>query len=82
MDSVCGIRVAYGNITISPHPDRRLSWARAAYRSPLGQIRSSWRYDAERLILEGEIPSDRTATLIVPGQQPVMLKGGECQFIL
>ena len=63
---VCGIRVEGGRITIKPQPDRALEYARAVYRSPVGEIASGWKYEGDRLILEVEIPANTRAEVMLP----------------
>lgn len=65
-DRVCGIVVEDGVITLRPYPDPRLGYAKARYRSPLGEITSEWHYEGERLCYCFGIPCGRQATVILP----------------
>ena len=56
MGGVCGIRLEAGRLTIRPYPHPSLGWARAEWRSPVGVIRSEWRYEGQKMIFEGEVP--------------------------
>ncbi|MBQ6281619.1 MAG: alpha-L-rhamnosidase, partial [Oscillospiraceae bacterium] len=53
---VCGIRLQAGKLTLCPKPDRALGFAKAEWRSPVGAIRSSWRYEDSKLILDFKVP--------------------------
>jgi alpha-L-rhamnosidase len=66
MSRVAGIRLENGEILIRPYPDRRLRFVEAEYRSPMGTIRSAWRYEGERLLVEVQIPTNGKATLTLP----------------
>lgn len=80
IDSVCGIRVERGQITIAPHPDKRLNHAKGEYASPLGTIRAEWHYEDGRLIFEGEVPQGQTACLFTPHGERHVLGGGRYYF--
>ena len=82
IDCVCGIRVENGAITIRPFPDRRLDHAEAEYRSPLGTIRSSWRYEEDGLHVEAEIPANTTAEIILPDGQKQLVSPGSHSFVI
>ena len=53
---VCGIRLSEGKLTLCPKSDPSLGWAKAEWRSPVGTIRSAWRYEADKLILDFSSP--------------------------
>lgn len=87
---VCGIRVEYGRhrspdaagqpdvrVTLRPQPDPKLSYARASYRSPLGEITSGWRYEGEDLRYEFVVPSNVVAEVTLPDGREMTLKAGE-----
>ena len=56
MDTVLGIRLEDGVITICPKTDARLGFAEGSYDSPVGMIKSSWKYTAGKVSYEVEIP--------------------------
>ncbi len=62
-----GIRVADGTVTVMPYPDRRLGHAEAAFRSHMGEIRSSWRYEGDVIEYEVTVPANSKARIILPG---------------
>jgi alpha-L-rhamnosidase len=82
MDSVCGIRVEDGSLTLAPKPDQRLGFAEGSYESAIGKIRSAWRYEGNALILEGEIPCGIHATLELPGGESKILQSGQYQIFV
>ena len=53
---VCGIRLQAGRLSIAPKPDPSLGYARAEWRSPVGTIRSAWRYEGDKLIFDFTVP--------------------------
>ena len=79
---VAGIRAAapgYEHVLIAPEPGE-LEWARAVYRSVRGPISSAWRREGDELQLEVEIPANVTATVVVPGGEPVEVGPGRHAF--
>ena len=56
LDGVCGIQLKAGKLTIRPHPHPSLGFARGEWRSPVGLIRSAWKYDGGRLLFEISVP--------------------------
>ena len=53
---VCGIRLSEGKLALCPRPDPSLGWAKAEWRSPVGTIRSAWRYEGDKLIFDFTVP--------------------------
>ena len=53
---VCGIRLSEGKLTICPHPHPSLGYAKAQWRSPVGTVRSEWRYEGDRLTVSLDVP--------------------------
>lgn len=56
----------FDRILIRPHPVKELDWARAAYDSARGVVRSEWRREAKALRLDVSVPVGCTATVCVP----------------
>lgn len=79
-DRVCGIEVEDGKISIRPYPDRRLAYAEAVYRSPIGKIRSAWKYEGNRLLFSVSIPGNTEAVIQLPGEQPKEVSAGKHTF--
>ena len=76
MDSVCGIRITDGHITICPRPDRRLESASASYLSPAGMIESSWRIKEKTIIYTVSIPCNKEAQFVYPDGRSEKLTAG------
>ncbi len=81
-EHVAGIRAGkpgYEHVIVAPEPGE-LDWARAEYRSVRGPITSAWRQDGGTFELDVEIPANVTATVIVPGNDPVEVGPGRHTF--
>lgn len=64
MDTVLGIRLEDGVITICPKTDERLGFAEGTYDSPVGKIYSSWKYADGKVQYEVEIPDGVKAVFV------------------
>ena len=82
MDSVCGIRVRDGKISLTPHPDRRLGFAEGCCESPLGRIAAGWEYREDGIHYSIEIPAGQEGCLVLPGREPEMLGPGKHERIV
>ncbi|MBQ7994586.1 MAG: family 78 glycoside hydrolase catalytic domain [Solobacterium sp.] len=78
-DSVCGIRVNGTDITIAPLPSVLLEYAKAAYDSPQGMIRSGWKHENGSVVYEIEIPANCEADVIL-GREKMHLGSGTYHF--
>ncbi|QDU90398.1 Bacterial alpha-L-rhamnosidase [Pirellulimonas nuda] len=56
----------YKRIYIKPSPVGDLKWAEATHHCVRGPIHVRWQRDAERLVLEVDVPANTTATVFVP----------------
>ncbi len=56
LDSVCGIRLEVGKLTVRPCPYPSLGHAEAHWDSPVGPIGSAWQYEGNRLHLRVQAP--------------------------
>ncbi len=81
MDTVLGIRVENGTISLCPIPNQKLGFAEGEYISPFGRIRSSWKYTRNAIVYEFEIPANMTASLTLPGEESVLLSTGIYRII-
>ncbi len=79
-DSVCGIRLENGCITICPSPDRRLGHAEAVYHSPIGRISSRWEYEGDQVRYTIEIPCNASAVIRLPGREETAVSAGVYNF--
>ena len=69
---VAGIEIGtpgYKNILIQPHPDGRLTYAKASYESNYGTISSAWKIKDGNIFLDVIIPANTTATITLPSAQ-------------
>ena len=71
---------AYREITLTPHPDRRLGFAETSIDSRNGFIRSHWYYKGDVVYYEFDIPADVTARLTLPSGYSETLTGGTYHF--
>ena len=69
--------VAYNKIEIKPQPVGDITFAKATYHSPYGEIVSDWKKDGVSFELDVEIPVNTTATIYIPAKtnQPVTING-------
>ncbi|AHF90970.1 alpha-L-rhamnosidase [Opitutaceae bacterium TAV5] len=56
----------FRRFVIRPHPVEGLDWAEAEYRALPGTIRSAWRRDSGRLVMQLSVPPNATARVHVP----------------
>lgn len=73
---VCGIRIENGEICICPQPYPMLQYANASYHSPLGEVKSGWRYEGDSLKYEFTIPANTIARVMLPDGREFTLKAG------
>ncbi len=57
----------FKHVIIRPQPVGNLTWVKASHSSPYGEIESNWRKEGERFKLTIVIPSNCTATVVLPG---------------
>ena len=62
------------------YPNRALRFARASFVSPLGEIRSGWEYDGDKLIITATVPCNATAEIRLPDGQTHAVGCGEHTF--
>ena len=77
---VAGINLDHGKVTIAPHPDKRLGYVRASYESPFGEIGVSWKAEGSSFDYEIDLPSNVTATVILPGKEPFEASAGKYKY--
>ena len=53
-----------------------LTWAKARVRTIRGEVRSEWRLEGRRFILNVTVPANTTATVYVPGTDPAAVREG------
>lgn len=77
-ETICGIGIdeeAPGgeNIILRPHPDKRLSWAKASIETNFGKVSSAWKYTDSGIEYEFSVPN--SAKLILNGEVKNLEKG-------
>ena len=77
---VCGIRLSEGKLTFCPKPDPSLGFAKAEWRSPVGTIRSAWRYEESKLVFDLTVPIP--AAVELPNGEKFELEVGEAHYEL
>jgi alpha-L-rhamnosidase len=79
----CGIKPtapAYREISIAPHPDKRLGFANASIETKQGTICSHWYYKGDEIYYEFEIPDNTTASITLPSGYHTTVSGGVYAF--
>ena len=71
---------AYREITLAPHPDRRLGFADGSIDTQFGTIRSHWYYKDDIVYYEFTIPQGVTAHLTLPSGRTETLEEGTYHF--
>ncbi len=68
----------YARIVLKPQPGGGLTWAKATYQSPYGEVVSDWRINKDTFKWRIVIPPNTTAEATAPGEtQPRTLAAGE-----
>ena len=80
LDSVCGIRLTAGKLTLCPHPHPSLGFARGEWNSPVGRIACGWAYEDGALTVTAEIPANLTAEIQLPDGRQVSAGPGEHRY--
>ncbi len=63
-------RPGFKHTIIRPHRAGDLTWVRASHLSPYGLLKSEWRIDGDRFLLDLHLPSNTTATIHLPTTAP------------
>lgn len=80
-DTMCGIRVDGENqFVIAPHPGGHFTHAKAAYDSVYGRVESGWAKTPDGWKYTVTIPANCTATVCLPGKEPVTVESGTYTF--
>ena len=84
---MCGLRPlpetpGFRRFRWEPQPDERVGFARCRLRSPLGDIRSEWRYEETGLSLLLAVPFGSEAEARLPDGREALLGPGEHRFLL
>jgi alpha-L-rhamnosidase len=68
--------VGYKHIKIMPHPGGDLNYVSASLDTYYGKIRSGWKKDGTKLLLDVEIPENTGATVYLPTTNPESVREG------
>jgi alpha-L-rhamnosidase len=79
-DSVCGIRLDRGQITVKPVPNALLGSAYAVYHSPFGVIESGWKYQKTDIVFSISIPCNVKVRIILPNGTDNEFRTGHYEF--
>ena len=58
----------FAKIIMKPVPDKRLGFVEAEYESPVGTIKSSWKYEGDKWLWNFTVPEGAVAEVTVPGK--------------
>ncbi|MBR3703805.1 MAG: glycoside hydrolase, partial [Alistipes sp.] len=72
----------FGHIVIRPHYPEGLEWAEASLRSVRGMIRSSWKREGGKIMLNVTIPINAKATIYADKTYEVEGTGEEMTFVI
>ena len=75
---VCGIQLEAGKLTIHPYPHPSLGRAEAKWLSPVGEIRSGWRYENDQILMNVAVPV--SADIILPDGRKTKVKAGAYSY--
>ena len=67
----------YRRLLVRPRPGGGLTEASATLQSPYGTASVHWRRAASRLVVDVTVPTGSTASVELPGRNPVVLGSGE-----
>jgi len=66
----------FDRIVFRPQPVGDLTWAKARVRTIRGEVRSEWRLEGRRFILDVTVPANASATVHIPGTDPAAVREG------
>jgi alpha-L-rhamnosidase len=64
----------FDRIVFRPQPVGDLTWAKARVRTVRGEVRSEWRLDGRRFVLDVTVPANTSATVYIPGTDPAAVR--------
>ena len=71
---MCGIKLEAGKLTVHPYPHPSLGHAEAKWLSPVGEIRSEWRYESDQVFMNIAVPVP--AEIMLPDGRKYQVKAG------
>ncbi len=82
IEGICGIHVQRQRITVSPQPNSLMQYAKASVDSPIGIVKSEWKYSGDRVEYTVTVPSNTEAVFIQPDGTESVLCVGENKFTI
>jgi len=70
----------FKNVIIQPAIVGDITWVKARHDGPYGRITSHWKREGSKLALEVTIPPNSSATVVLPGREPVRVGSGRHRF--
>ena len=70
----------FKNVIIQPAVVGDITWVKAHHDGPYGRITSHWKREGSKLDLEVTIPPNSSATVVLPGREPVQVGSGRHRF--
>ena len=77
---VCGIKLSGGRFILNPVPSPVLAHAEAVWNSPVGRVRSSWKYEGNTLYMSFSVPANTGADITLPDGTQYSVSGGEYEY--
>ncbi len=77
---VCGINLSGGRFVLSPVPSPVLGHAEAVWDSPVGRVKSVWKYEGDTLHLSFSVPANTGADITLPDGTQYSVSGGEYEY--
>lgn len=87
----------YKQVVIRPQLPEGLEWVDVSKETPYGKVRSAWHVEADRIVFEVSVPTNSSASFILPihseecqlngksvnvGQDTLMLESGDHQIVI
>jgi alpha-L-rhamnosidase len=66
----------YRKLVFQPTPGEGLTWTRASFAAPSGNISSAWKIADRKLIVDATFPPNTTARILLPGESPAEVGSG------
>ena len=82
---ICGVNIAeggagYRTMLLTPHPIRRLGFAKCALDTVRGRVESHWYYSGDRVNFEFTVPAGTEATILLPDGRRETVTGGSYYY--
>ncbi len=77
---VCGINLENGKFTVRPMPNHSLGYANAEWKSPVGTVKSGWKYENGKIYFKITVPPNTAADIILPDGKTVTAAAGNYEY--